>query len=171
LKSKQILRIKFKAIRQRCNETGTAAIGRFQEALDQYRNSGNDPTEADVIHQLRHCLMRNVYVHLAEEVSNPSKLQDTEKTYAEVKDLVVKFKASRCDGELDRKKDIAGYDPNSKRDHEHDFQLVAKSRGNKRNEQKRHGDATKAFMTSRYSTPNHKRTSTESSIGCSKRSR
>jgi hypothetical protein len=51
-----------------------------------------------------------------------------------VKDLIVKFEASLCDGELDRKKDIAGYDPNSKRDHGYDFQVVTKARGNRRNE-------------------------------------
>jgi histidinol dehydrogenase len=68
-KSKQTLRTKFETIRQRCNETGTSAIGRFQEALDQYKNSGGELSEADVIHQLRNCLMRNVYDHLARNMS------------------------------------------------------------------------------------------------------
>jgi hypothetical protein len=114
--------------------------------------------------------MRNVYDHLVKEFSNPTRLQATGETYAEVKDEIVKFEASLCDGELDRNKDIAGYDPNSKRDHDYDFQVVAKARGNRRNEH--HSDAIKAFMTSRHSTPNRKRTSTESSIGSSsKRSR
>jgi hypothetical protein len=80
-----------------------------------------------VIHQLKHFLMRNVYDHLVKEFSNPTRLQATGETYAEVKDEIVKFEASLCDGELDRNKDIAGYDPNSKRDHDYDFQLVAKA--------------------------------------------
>jgi hypothetical protein len=170
-KSKQTLISKFEAIRQRCNETGTAAIGRFQEALDQYKGNGGNPNETDVIHQLRHCFMRNVYDHLAEEFSNPAKLQETGKTYSQVKDDIIKFEASLSDGELDRKKEIAGYDPKSKREHDYDYEKVTNPKEKRRNDQQRYGDVTKAFMTSRHSTPNRKRTSTDSSIGSSKRGR
>jgi hypothetical protein len=52
--------------------------------------------------------MRNVYDHLIQDFNNPATIKDTGRTYADEKDIIVKYEAALYEGELDRKKEISG---------------------------------------------------------------